>query len=372
MLTSIRTTSGPSVRASSTASCRRSRGRRPRSARRRRGSPRAPRRRADGRRRSERGAATASSRGGTGSSSLLASTCGRGRARADPEAARDRRQPPEAGRRSGEGARELGAGARARAGGRARGDGSGRSSRSGSPISTGRPAEDRLDPLGLAADVVRRRSPRGRRRSGTGARRPSSSARASASTSSGSTRTPASGGTNSGGPPIRVATTERPHAIASSSAWPSGSTQARLREDVALGEQARDLVVRDAAEQARRPRGPRAAARSGPSPAKVSVPSPSRANASARRTTFFRSSSAPTQRKRGGPSGARLDGEALAVDAARDDLHLAARLGQLRLELAPQVVGDADHGRRAPHDEAGRGGDARDTRRCCGRPGRAR
>ena len=54
------------------------------------------------------------------------------------------------------------------------------------------------------------------------------------------------------------------------------------------------------------------------------------------------------------------DREALAVDAARDDLDLAARLGQLRLELAAQVVGDADHRCRAPHDESGRRGDPRD------------
>ena len=48
-------------------------------------------------------------------------------------------------------------------------------------------------------------------------------------------------------------------------------------------------------------------ARSGPSPTKVSVPSPSRSNASASRTTFLRSVSAPTQRKRGPPSGRGLD-----------------------------------------------------------------
>src|SRR3954465_7004644 len=41
--------------------------------------------------------------------------------------------------------------------------------------------------------------------------------------SSGSTRIPAPSGTNSGGPPTRVATTVRPHAIASRIAWPNGS-----------------------------------------------------------------------------------------------------------------------------------------------------
>ena len=107
------------------------------------------------------------------------------------------------------------------------------------------------------------------------------------------------------------------------------------------------------------PSRPSSCARSGPSPTNVSVPSPSRANASASRTTFLRSSSAPTQRKRGGPSGAGGDREALEIDAARHDLRLAARRGDLRLELAPQIVRHADDRRRAPHDEPRRGGDAR-------------
>ncbi len=45
-----------------------------------------------------------------------------------------------------------------------------------------------------------------------------------AATDSGSTSTPAPAGTNSGGPPTRVATTERSEAIASSRTWPNGST----------------------------------------------------------------------------------------------------------------------------------------------------
>src|SRR5205085_1412457 len=42
-----------------------------------------------------------------------------------------------------------------------------------------------------------------------------------------------------------------------------------------------------------------------------------------------------------------------------DDLRLPPRLRHLRLELAPQVVGDRDDGARAADDGAGRGADAR-------------
>ena len=114
----------------------------------------------------------------------------------------------QAGRRGREGARELRAGARrsrARPGSRTR---CGRSSRSGSPISNGS-LENLLHPSRLQPDVVllgrgSRGLVRNRQR-----RRASRSASVSAVSSSGSTSTPASGGTNSGGPPTRVATTLR-------------------------------------------------------------------------------------------------------------------------------------------------------------------
>ncbi len=65
--------------------------------------------------------------------------------------------------------------------------------------------------------------------------------------------------------------------------------QARLADDVARGDELRHVGVRHAAEQAHSlASGERAA---------------ERAKASARRTTFLRSSSAPMQRKRGGPFG---------------------------------------------------------------------
>ena len=111
-----------------------------------------------------------------------------------------------------------------------RGRRSGRSSRSGSPTCRRRPAEDRLDPLGLPPHVVLR----GRRARGLvrarQRRRLGEAPRASASTSSGSTRTPASGGTNSGGPPMRVATTERPRGHPLEQRLPERLDQARLAE----------------------------------------------------------------------------------------------------------------------------------------------
>ena len=272
-----------------------------------------------------------------------------------------------------EGARELGAGARGRAGGGARGGGA--AARRGQARRPADASRLRIASTRSACerDVVRRRRPRARPRSGAAARRRPRARRASASTSSGSTRIPASGGTNSGGPPMRVATTERPQAIASSSAWPSGSIRLGWQRTWLVGEQARDLVVRDTADEARRRRGLRAVGRSGPSPTNVSVPSSSCANASASRTTFLRSveradaeeARRPVRRAAATPKRSRST-------PTRHDLRLPARVRHLRLELAAQVVGDADHGRRAAHDEARRRGDAGDTRRRCARRARAR
>ena len=52
--------------------------------------------------------------------------------------------------------------------------------------------------------------------------------------------------------------------------------------------------------------------------------------------------------------------EALEVDAAVDDLGLAAASGHGRLELVAQPARDGDDGRRAPHDVTCRGANARD------------
>ena len=170
---------------------------------------------------------------------------------------------------------------------------------------------------------------------------------------------PASGGTNSGGPPIRVATTERPQAIASSSAWPSGSTRlgwARTR----LSASSRGISSCGTRPSRRTPFASLQLRPEGPVAGKGE-----RSLAETRERVGEAHDVLPlverADAEKAGRPGRRLgDREALAVDAARDDLHLAAGLGQLRLELPPQVVGDADHRRRPPHDEAGRGRHARE------------
>ena len=57
---------------------------------------------------------------------------------------------------------------------------------------------------------------------------------------------------------------------------------------------------------------------------------------------------------------ARNHAEALEIDARADDLGLAARRGELRLELAAQVFGDADDGGGASDDVPRGAGDAWD------------
>ena len=278
-------------------------------------------------------------------------------ARADPEAPRHGRQPAEAGRRAGEGAGDLRGGARRRARGRARGLGRARSSRSGSPTSNGS-LENLLHPCRLQLDVVvggggARREVRARQRG-----RLLRARRSSASSSSGSTRTPASGVTNSGGPPTRVATTERADAIASSVASPNGSTRLGWQTTSEAAIQAGTVVVAHAAGEPI-PGRPSSAARSGPSPTNVSVPSPRRSNARASRRTFFRSESAPRQRN-AVPSALPADlgaaprrvarREALEVDAAVDDLGLPARLRHGCLEPVAEPARHRDDRCGAAHD----------------------
>jgi hypothetical protein len=78
--------------------------------------------------------------------------------------------------------------------------------------------------------------------------------------------------------------------------------EARLADDPGLRDASRHLVVRDAGDELDS-RPAFEPPRSGPSPTKVSVPAGSRLKASARRTTFLRSVSAPRQRKDGLPFG---------------------------------------------------------------------
>ena len=116
--------------------------------------------------------------------------------------------------------------------------------------------------------------------------------------SSGSTRTPASGVDELGRSATRVATTGRPQAIASSSAWPNGSTR--------LGWQ-RTSRPRGSCESRRAGRGPARVTPVLPSSSPAAAPrrrrsgSPRRAvrRRRARRTTFLRWVRAPTQRYAG-------------------------------------------------------------------------
>ena len=170
---------------------------------------------------------------------------------------------------------------------------------------------------------------------------------------------PRPGGTNSGGPPMRVATTERPAAMPSSSACPSGSIRLGWQSTWLSASEARDLVVRHAADERARASRPSSCARSG-----AVAGEGERSLAEQRERVgephdvlaLLERADAEEARR---PVGRRRDREPLEVDAARDDLRLAARLGHLRLELAAQVLGDADDRRRAPHDEPRRRGDAR-------------
>ena len=160
---------------------------------------------------------------------------------------------------------------------------------------------------------------------------------------------------------MRVATTERAARHRLEQRLAERLEQARLADDVGRGDPARDLVVRDAADDADAFASLEARAQR-PVADEGELPSPSRANASARRTTFFRSVREPTQRNAGDSrcAASRRSAEALEVDARVDDLGLAARLRELRLELAAQVVRHGDHRGRALDDAARERGDARD------------
>ena len=167
-------------------------------------------------------------------------------------------------------------------------------------------------------------------RFGPEAPRPRGAPSTSASSSSGSTSTPASGGTNSGGPPIRVATTERSHAIASRSAWPNGSISDGWQTTSAAAIQRGDSSC-GTRPTTRTPGRPSSSARSGPSPTKASAALAEpleRVARGGRRSCARQRADAEERRARRRPSraGARRvgsRGEALEVDAGVDDLGLA-------------------------------------------------
>src|SRR5262249_52807269 len=168
---------------------------------------------------------------------------------------------------------------------------------------------------------------------------------------------PAPSATNSGGPPMRVATTVRPHAIASRIACPNGSTRdgvqttsaaARRRGTSACGTRPVTCTLgRDSS------RG-----RNGPSPTDGRLPRAKRAEGregvgEAHDVLALREAADGRERRTVLARFGRLEPEAVEVDAGVDDVRLPARPGKLRLELAAQVLGDGDDGARTPHDAAG-------------------
>jgi ABC-2 type transport system ATP-binding protein len=138
---------------------------------------------------------------------------------------------------------------------------------------------------------------------------------------------------------------------------PERLDEARLAEHVALGEEAGNLVVRHAA-------GERHPVTSGELRAQRTVAGERERSLAEQREgvgethdvlAFLERADAQEARR---ALGSRSEGEALEIDAARHDLRLAARRGNLRLELAPQIVRHADDRRCTPHDEPCRRGDA--------------
>ncbi len=192
---------------------------------------------------------------------------------------------------------------------------------------------------------------------GVGSAAAARSASTSASSSSGSTRTPASGGTNSGGPPTRVATTERPQASASSAACPKGSTSEGWHRTSAA---ASSSGIRSCSTLPRtldaRPAFELASQRPVAGERERSLAEPLERPCEPRDVLALAEGA---DAEEGGrfALGARLRPETLEVDAAVDHLGLPACFGNPLLEQPPQVVRDGDHGLRAADDEARRRAD---------------
>ena len=168
--------------------------------------------------------------------------------------------------------------------------------------------------------------------------------------------------TNSGGPPTFVATTDRPHAIASSVASPNGSTRLGWQTTSAAREPERHLGVRHGAGQMHaRPTLERAAQRpvshEGERP--LAVPG-ERAREAQHVLPLGEGAGADERRPVGAPAElrARLGRvsrrEAVEIHAAVDDLHASARLRCHGLEPRPKPARDSDDPRR-PADREARG-----------------
>ena len=198
-----------------------------------------------------------------------------------------------------------------------------------------------------------RRRRRGRRGLGDGIAAARRSAASRAEGSRGSTSTPASGVTNSGGPPSRG--DHRPlHRHRLQRRQPERLGQRRLAEDVARG------VSRTGPRRAGRgrrrstPARPSRSPRSGPSPTKTSEPRPRTANASASAATFLRAISEPTQRKRGRASSpatprAASPGSNCVRSTPRSQTSQASA-GEVRSSRVGQPARVRDHRRGAAHD----------------------
>ena len=272
-------------------------------------------------------------------------------------------------------------GALARAGGGARGAGAA-ADRAQARRSRAARSENRLHPLRLTPDVVLRGRSAGGLVRARERRRRLAAPRASPATSSGSTRMPASGGTNSGGPPTR---SRRPCGRRPSPRGSTGRTaraaRARTRRRRAA-RQRRHRVVRDAADRRARARGPRAAARSGPSPTNVRLPRPSARERVGEPDDVLPLGEAPTQTNAGRPRrGARLDrGSARGRRPSRSRSVLPRASGSFarargagsRRRRSPLLArrttrrvsaGDARHGADVADVAAVRGDDERRARR---------
>ena len=168
--------------------------------------------------------------------------------------------------------------------------------------------------------------------------------------------------TNSGGPPIRVATTERPHAIASRIDCPNGSISAGPHTTSAGGEPRRHVRVRDAADDANARAAFETRAQRAVADERERAATELRERVREAHDVLALGQRSDMHERRRVERRRRLDigREALEVDARVDDLDLAARGGQLVLELAAQVVGDRDHRRCARDDAGGRAADAGD------------
>ena len=157
---------------------------------------------------------------------------------------------------------------------------------------------------------------------------------------------------------MRVATTLRAQASASSVAWPNGSTRlgwqrtsaaARKPGTESCGDEARDRDAGTALEL----RAERAVADEG----QRSLAEP-RERVRQPDDVLALDQRADADEGRAWPVGCGAErAEALEVDAAVHDLGLAARLRRALLELPAQPVRDRDHRGRATDDEAGRPAD---------------